>query len=48
MKEACGEYVWFFDSDDWVSENVLGNIVQSLKDCDICILLVLTRKIVME
>lgn len=35
MKEACGEYVWFFDSDDWVSENVLGNIVQSLKDCDI-------------
>lgn len=24
-----------FDSDDWVSENVLGNIVQSLKDCDI-------------
>ena len=22
-------------ADDWVSENVLGNIVQSLKDCDI-------------
>lgn len=35
MSEACGEYVWFFDSDDWVSENVLASITQVLQGCDI-------------
>ena len=32
-----GEYVWFFDSDDWVSENSLMDIVKKLVDCDICV-----------
>lgn len=35
MKHASGDYVWFFDSDDWVSENILASITQMLKGCDI-------------
>lgn len=32
---AKGEYVWFFDSDDWLDMNVLNGVIDSLNDCDI-------------
>ena len=32
---ANGEYVWFFDSDDWVSENVLSQILTYLSNIDL-------------
>lgn len=35
LKYASGEYIWFFDSDDWVSENVLSGIIDHLHGCDI-------------
>ena len=35
FKEACGDYVWFIDSDDWIKENILADIVCSLDGCDI-------------
>lgn len=28
---ACGNYVWFVDSDDWIEENCLGRIYSLLK-----------------
>lgn len=30
FKESKGEYVWFVDSDDWINENCLGEIFNSL------------------
>lgn len=30
LKYAKGEYVWFIDSDDWIEENCLGAIIQTL------------------
>lgn len=32
LKHAIGEYVWFVDSDDWIEENCLGEIIERLKD----------------
>lgn len=28
---AKGEYIWFVDSDDWITENCLGNIINQIK-----------------
>ena len=35
LKKAHGEYVWFFDSDDWMETNSLQNIIESLNGEDI-------------
>ena len=35
LDEASGEYVWFFDSDDWLEKECLGSICQHLDCCDI-------------
>lgn len=35
VQYAKGEYVWFFDSDDWITPNVLPKIIQELSECDI-------------
>ena len=35
MKNAHGEYIWFFDSDDWAEENCLGEIAKNLNGCDL-------------
>lgn len=35
LKHSRGEYVWFVDSDDWIAENCMGNIVEYLNGCDI-------------
>ena len=29
MEEACGEYIWFIDSDDLIEDNVLGTLCSS-------------------
>lgn len=35
IKEASGDFLWFIDSDDWIEENCLGNVIESLdKDTD--------------
>ena len=34
LSRAKGDYVWFIDSDDWIEENCLGKIVESMVDCD--------------
>lgn len=31
LKEALGEYVWFVDSDDWITPNCLGELVDTLQ-----------------
>jgi len=35
LKSANGEYIWFFDSDDWAEENCLGEIAKNLNGCDL-------------
>lgn len=35
MKYAQGEYIWFFDSDDWITPNSLSQIIKELVNCDI-------------
>lgn len=35
LKIARGDYIWFFDSDDWVDKNCLGDIAAHLSDCDV-------------
>lgn len=35
LQYAIGEYIWFFDSDDWISNNVLKDIINQLSSCDI-------------
>ncbi len=35
LVEASGDYIWFFDSDDWLEKECLGSICQQLDDCDI-------------
>lgn len=30
LKEACGKYVWFVDSDDWIESNCLNEIVEKM------------------
>lgn len=32
LKAASGEYVWFIDSDDYITEKVLSGIIQALKN----------------
>lgn len=32
IREAKGDYIWFIDSDDWIKENCLSNIVSYLKE----------------
>lgn len=32
LQAASGDYVWFIDSDDYIKENVLGDIVNRLQD----------------
>lgn len=31
LREAKGDYVWFIDSDDWIENNCLGDILKSLE-----------------
>ena len=38
IKNISGEYVWFIDSDDFISENVLGGLYFCLKEFDLEIL----------
>ena len=35
LHNAKGEYIWFFDSDDWISNNALKDIINQLSSCDI-------------
>lgn len=35
MQYAQGEYIWFFDSDDWLTPNSLSPIIQQLIHCDV-------------
>lgn len=35
LSKAVGNYIWFFDSDDWAEENVLTKIVPLLNNCDL-------------
>jgi glycosyltransferase involved in cell wall biosynthesis len=35
LKCAKGKFVWFIDSDDWIAENCLGNLILTLGECDI-------------
>ena len=30
LKNATGKYVWFIDSDDWIANNILGNIIKTI------------------
>lgn len=34
IREAQGEYVWFFDSDDWAETKHLTNVISKLNDID--------------
>lgn len=34
LREACGKYVWFIDSDDWVEENALYLLKQKLSNIE--------------
>ena len=38
LKAAQGEYVWFIDSDDWIEEGCLYEIIQRLAQTDVDIL----------
>ena len=38
LKAAKGEYVWFIDSDDWIEEGCLYEIIQRLAQTDVDIL----------
>ena len=31
LEAASGDYVWFIDSDDYIEENILGDIVRNLQ-----------------
>ncbi|MDM8234659.1 glycosyltransferase [Phocaeicola barnesiae] len=35
LKDAQGEYVWYFDSDDWMDKNSLLDIIKHLSETDI-------------
>lgn len=35
LKEAKGEYVWFIDSDDYITENCLGDIVSQMTNLNL-------------
>lgn len=34
IKEAEGEYIWFFDSDDWAETQILQDVLSKLNDID--------------
>lgn len=38
LRHASGDYVWFVDSDDWIDDDSVASILQSLKDDDVDIL----------
>ena len=35
LKCAKGKYIWFIDSDDWIANDCLGNLIDALGDSDI-------------
>lgn len=35
IKVACGDYVWFVDSDDWIEENCLSDLFKYLNGVDV-------------
>lgn len=35
LKIAKGDYIWFIDSDDWIEDNILNNLLAYLDDADI-------------
>ncbi|NPD82436.1 glycosyltransferase family 2 protein [Prevotella sp. PINT] len=35
LRQACGEYIWFVDADDWIKENCLNRILTALKEKDL-------------
>ena len=41
IREACGEYIWCFDSDDWAEPDAISQIISELNGED----LINTRKI---
>lgn len=34
IEEAQGEYIWFFDSDDWAETEILPNVISKLNNID--------------
>ena len=38
LRHAKGDYVWFVDSDDWIEEDSVENIIRTLKESDVDIL----------
>ncbi|MDE6285165.1 MAG: glycosyltransferase, partial [Bacilli bacterium] len=38
LRHAKGDYVWFVDSDDWIENDSVENIIQALKEVDVDIL----------
>lgn len=38
LKVARGEYISFIDSDDWIDDDYLMNLVEGIQDCDLSIL----------
>jgi glycosyltransferase involved in cell wall biosynthesis len=37
LKVATGQYVVFIDSDDWIEENYVSELVQGIRNADMCI-----------
>ena len=44
LDEASGDYIWFFDSDDWLEKKCLRSICQQLEGCDILSFLTYIRE----
>lgn len=40
LSKAKGKYIWFIDSDDWIAENCLFNIIQNLESKQLTAVLV--------
>lgn len=40
LSKAQGKYIWFVDSDDWIAENCLSNIIQNLESGELTAVLV--------
>ena len=40
LSKAQGKYIWFVDSDDWIAENCLSNILQNLESKKLTAILV--------
>lgn len=37
IEEACGKYICFIDSDDYVSSDYMNTIFETVNNCDLCI-----------